>query len=241
MPFHFIPVTAGTITEADVRSFQMAVSEIDGPVFAHCRSGIRSATLLAIGEVLDGRVARNDLAAPAGTWGVDLTLATKWLTREAERRARVKGFFDPRTFRVQYVVSDLATSQCAIVDPALDFNANSGSVATMSADAILRCVAEENLAVQWILDTHPHADHFSAAQYLQEKSGAPTAIGARMVAVQRLWQSLYNQSELKTDGSQWIGDDMCVERFAPSRQTCRRSYAVSRRHPVPRPALAATA
>jgi len=203
MAFHFIPVTAATITEADVRSFQKAVSDSPGPVFAHCRSGIRSASLHAIGEVLDGRLAREDLPALGGKWGVDLSVAAKWLARHTERRPSVKGFFDPRTFSVQYVVSDPATGQCAIIDPVLDFDEKSGSVATMNADAILRYVADEKLTVQWILDTHPHADHFSAAHYLQEKTGAPTAIGAHVADVQRLWQSIYNWPELKTDGSQW--------------------------------------
>ena len=203
MSFHFIPVTASTITEADVRAFQEALSEIPGPVFAHCRSGVRAANLHVIGEVLDGRLAQGDLAELSSKWGIDLSIATKWLARDAERRPRVKGFFDPRTFSIQYVMSDPATSQCAIIDPVLDFDEKSGSVATTSADAILRYVAEKRLSVQWILDTHPHADHLSAAHYLHEKTGAPTAIGAHVVEVQRLWQSIYNWPELKTDGSQW--------------------------------------
>ena len=203
MSFHFIPVTASTITEADVRAFQTAVSDIAGPVFAHCRSGVRAATLHAIGEVLDGRLAQQDLAELSRTWGVDLSIATKWLARDAERWPRVQGFFDPRTFSAQYVVSDPASRQCAIIDPVLDFDEKSGSVATTSADAILRYVAAEKLTVRWILDTHPHADHFSAAHYLHEKTGAPTAIGAHVVEGQRSWQSIYNWPVLRTDGSQW--------------------------------------
>ena len=122
---------------------------------------------------------------------------------DALRQPRVKGFFDPRTFSVQYVVSDPATGQCAIIDPVLDFDEKSGSVATANADALLAYVAQEKLTLEWILDTHPHADHFSAAQYLHEKTGAPTAIGAQVVEVQRLWQAIYNWPDLKTDGSQW--------------------------------------
>jgi uncharacterized protein (TIGR01244 family) len=214
MSFHFIPVTASTITEADVRAFQKAVSDTRGPVFAHCRSGVRAACLHAIGEVLDGRFAPQDLPELSSKWGVDLAIATRWLARDAERRPRVQGFFDPRTFSVQYVVSDPATSQCAIIDPVLDFDEKSGSVAMTSADAILRYVAEEKLTVQWILDTHPHADHFSAAHYLHGKTGAPTATGAHVVEVQRLWQSIYNWPELKTDGSQWDHLFENGERFA---------------------------
>ncbi|MFP3648973.1 MBL fold metallo-hydrolase, partial [Paraburkholderia sp. SIMBA_054] len=79
-------------------------------------------------------------------------------------RPQVKGFYDKRTSSVQYVVSDPATGMCAIVDPVLDFDEKSGSTATTNADAILDYVRDNSLTVEWILDTHPHADHFSAAQ-----------------------------------------------------------------------------
>ena len=118
-------------------------------------------------------------------------------------RPDVKGFFDPRTWSIQYVVSDPATGACAIIDPVLDFDEKSGATGTVNADAILAYVAENDLTVAWILDTHPHADHFSAAHYLQEKVGAPTAIGERVVDVQRLWKGIYNWPSLPTDGSQW--------------------------------------
>lgn len=203
LTFDFIPVTASTITEADVRAFQAALAGTEGPIFAHCRSGIRSANLFAIGEVLDGRVTPDDLTALSTDWGIDLALAQRWLAREATRRPRVHALFDPRTFSVQYVVSDPDTRQCAIIDPVLDYDEKSGAVATVNADLLLAYVEDQNLTVQWIFDTHPHADHFSAAAYLHEKTGAPTAIGAQVVEVQRLWQSLYNLPDLKTDGSQW--------------------------------------
>jgi glyoxylase-like metal-dependent hydrolase (beta-lactamase superfamily II) len=118
-------------------------------------------------------------------------------------RPDVKGFFDPRTWSIQYVVSDPATKACAIIDPVLDFDEKSGATGTVNADAILAYVAENDLTVAWILDTHPHADHFSAAHYLQEKVGAPTAIGEHVVDVQRLWKDIYNWPSLPTDGSQW--------------------------------------
>jgi glyoxylase-like metal-dependent hydrolase (beta-lactamase superfamily II) len=101
------------------------------------------------------------------------------------------------------LVADPATKHCAIVDPVLDFDPKSGATATRSADAILAEVDRRGLSVQWILDTHPHADHFSAAGYLKDATGAPTAIGERVVAVQRLWQKLYNLPGLSVDGRQW--------------------------------------
>jgi glyoxylase-like metal-dependent hydrolase (beta-lactamase superfamily II) len=118
-------------------------------------------------------------------------------------RPDVKGFFDPRTWSIQYVVSDPATRACAIIDPVLDFDEKSGATGTVNADEILAHVAENDLTVVWILDTHPHADHFSAAHYLQEKTGAPTAIGEHVVDVQRLWKGIYNLPTLPADGSQW--------------------------------------
>lgn len=75
----------------------------------------------------------------------------------------VKAFFDARTSSIQYIVSCPATRRCAIIDPVLDFDPKSGSTATINADAILAHVRDHSLTVDWILDTHPHADHFSAA------------------------------------------------------------------------------
>jgi glyoxylase-like metal-dependent hydrolase (beta-lactamase superfamily II) len=115
----------------------------------------------------------------------------------------VKGFFDPRTSSIQYVVSDPATRVCAIIDPVLDFDEKSGATGTVNADTILAYVAANDLTVAWILDTHPHADHFSAAHYLHEKTGAPTAIGEHVVDVQHLWKGIYNLPALPSDGSQW--------------------------------------
>ena len=115
----------------------------------------------------------------------------------------VAAFFDPRTFSVQYVVADPSTRLCAIVDPVLDFDEKSGATATHNADRILDFVRESGFTVQWILDTHPHADHFSAAQYLKRQTGARTAIGSEVVAVQSLWKGLYNWPDFPADGTQW--------------------------------------
>lgn len=115
----------------------------------------------------------------------------------------VKGFFEPRTFSIQYVVADPETKKCAIIDPVLDFDEKSGVTATKSADELLAYVAAQGFEVEWILDTHPHADHFSAAPYLKVKTGAPTAIGEKVVEVQKLWMDIYNWPDFKADGSQW--------------------------------------
>src|SRR5690606_32523093 len=101
------------------------------------------------------------------------------------QQPEVTGFFDPRTWSVQYVVADPQTRKCAIVDPVFDFDEKSGQTASKNADRILAFIREKGYEVEWILDTHPHADHFSAAAYLKEKTGAPTAIGAKVTEVQK--------------------------------------------------------
>lgn len=203
LSYTFIPVTGATITEADIRAFQNALSDADGPVLAHCKSGTRALTLYALGEVLDGRMKREHVESFGKRFGFDLAGAVRWLEREDTRVPKVKGFYDPRTGSIQYVVSDPTTKRCAIIDPLLDFDEKSGATATTHADAILDYVRTEGLKVEWILDTHPHADHFSAADYLKQKTSAPTAIGAHVVDVQRLWKDIYNLTEFATDGSQW--------------------------------------
>ena len=92
----------------------------------------------------------------------------------------------------------------AIVDPVWNFFPEAGAVTTQSADAILDYVDAEGIAVDWVLDTHPHADHFSAAPYISEKLGAPTAIGAKVTGVQNLWKEIYDLADdFPTDGRQW--------------------------------------
>ncbi|NOG74205.1 MBL fold metallo-hydrolase [Roseicella sp. DB1501] len=119
-------------------------------------------------------------------------------------RPEVTAFFEPRSCSLQYVVADPASRACAIIDPVLDFDEKSGATATRSADALLAFIRERGLALDWILDTHPHADHFSAAGYLKDRTGAPTAIGEHIVKVQRLWKELYNLPDsVPADGSQW--------------------------------------
>ena len=115
----------------------------------------------------------------------------------------VEAFFDERTFSVQYVVSDPATKRCAIIDPVLDLDERSGATATRNADRLLAFVRERGLEVEWILDTHPHADHLSAAAYLKAQTGAPTAIGDKVVEVQKLWKDIYDWPDFPADGSQW--------------------------------------
>ncbi|MDI6028158.1 MBL fold metallo-hydrolase [Corticibacterium sp. UT-5YL-CI-8] len=119
------------------------------------------------------------------------------------QKPEVTAFFDQRTCSVQYVVADPETSICVIIDPVHDFDEKSGRTGTENADRLLQFIADKGYTLSWILDTHPHADHFSAAQYLKGRTGAPTAIGEKVVEVQKLWKDFYNWLEFRTDGSQW--------------------------------------
>ena len=119
------------------------------------------------------------------------------------RHPEVRAFFDPATFSLQYVVADPIERVCAIIDPVWDYDERSGNLATRNADAMLQYCAEQGYRVDLVIDTHPHADHFSAARYISDRTGATTATGAAVVHVQALWRDIYNWPELAVDGSQW--------------------------------------
>jgi glyoxylase-like metal-dependent hydrolase (beta-lactamase superfamily II) len=122
----------------------------------------------------------------------------------AALRPEIASFFDPATFTVTYVVRDPATREAAIIDSVLDFDPNSGRTATASADAVIEYVTSHNLKVIWLLETHAHADHFSAAPYLQERLGGTIAIGEHITAVQAVFGKLFNAGpEFAHDGSQF--------------------------------------
>lgn len=116
----------------------------------------------------------------------------------------VKPFWDQPTGSWQYVFHDPETMQGAIIDPVLDFDPRAGATSTANAQKLLDYVRDTGIGVVWILDTHPHADHFSAAQWLKVQTGAHTAIGEKVTGVQKLWQEIYNlPDDFPTDGRQW--------------------------------------
>ncbi len=115
----------------------------------------------------------------------------------------VKAFFDEATFTVCYVVSDPATRHAVIIDSVLDYDAASGRTSTSSADEVIAYVKENDLAIDWILETHVHADHISAAPYLKERLGGQIAIGRDVAAVQSTFKGVFNLHDLVADGSQF--------------------------------------
>ncbi len=119
-------------------------------------------------------------------------------------RTTTEAFFDPETWTVSYVVWDHASRHAAVIDPVLDYDFRSGHTSTASADRVLACLAEKNLVVDWILETHAHADHLSGATYLKTRVGGRIAIGANIRTVQAVFKELYNLARtFRPDGSQF--------------------------------------
>ena len=119
-------------------------------------------------------------------------------------RPIVRAFFDPGTHTVNYLVRDPEGEACAIIDPVLDFEAASGRIAHRSAQAIIDAVRADGLRVEWIIETHVHADHLSAAPWLKAQLGGRIAIGQRIDVVQDTFGRIFNEGpEFRRDGSQF--------------------------------------
>ena len=114
--------------------------------------------------------------------------------------AQIQAFFDDATNTVTYLVSDPVTRQAAVIDPVLDYDHRSGKVSTASADQVLAAAAAQALEVAWILETHAHADHLSAAPYLKARTGARVAIGEHIRDVQTIFRPVFNLDDVSGDG-----------------------------------------
>lgn len=143
-------------------------------------------------------MSERDLPLSAATSQVEATLAGN------SPRPEIEPFFHVSTNTVSYVVHDPETRRAAIIDSVLDYKPNSARTATHSADRIIDYVNRHDLTVEWLLETHAHADHLSAAPYLQEKLGGKLAIGEKIVVVQEVFGKIFNAgTEFERDGSQF--------------------------------------
>ena len=119
-------------------------------------------------------------------------------------KPEVKAFFDEATFTISYVVTDPETKKCAVIDSLLDFDQASGRKNTKSADELIAWVKAEGLTCDWIIDTHVHADHLTAAPYIKSQLGGVTAIGDQISVVQKVFKAIFNEGQkFHTDGSQF--------------------------------------
>ncbi|MFT6733500.1 MAG: glyoxylase-like metal-dependent hydrolase (beta-lactamase superfamily II) [Polaribacter sp.] len=117
---------------------------------------------------------------------------------------KIKSFFDEVTCTVTYIVIDTFSNKCSIVDPVLDYKQNSGKTETKSADILIQFIQSNQLDLEWIIETHAHADHLSSAPYLKDKLGGKTAIGEHITQVQEIFKGVFNlEKEFLVDGSQF--------------------------------------
>jgi len=146
---------------------------------------------------------REPISSPDAAVTVATSIIEQALAAPASR-PQVKAFFDEATFTVSYVVRDPSSSACAIIDSVLDYDAASGRTSQRSADALIDYVRDEGLEVVWQLETHAHADHLSAAPYLQAALGGRLAIGEKIVRVQDTFGKLFNAGpDFARDGRQF--------------------------------------
>ena len=132
-----------------------------------------------------------------------------------QKRMQIEGFFDPATWTVSYLVLDTSTWQCALIDSVLDYDPKSGRTSTLNADKLIARVRELGANVKWILETHVHADHLSAAPYLKRELGGSVGIGRHITTVQTVFGKLFNAgADFARDGSQFdhtFADDETFE------------------------------
>lgn len=122
----------------------------------------------------------------------------------ALQRPEVTAFPDPATNTISYIITDPATKTCAVVDSVLDIDYAAGRLSTASADAIIAFVTQNGLTVEWLIETHVHADHLSAAPYIQAKTGGKIGIGDKITLVQDTFGKVFNEgTEFQRDGSQF--------------------------------------
>jgi glyoxylase-like metal-dependent hydrolase (beta-lactamase superfamily II) len=118
-------------------------------------------------------------------------------------KPEISAFFDEPTNTVSYLVADPVTKRAAVIDPVLDYDHRSGKAATKSADTILAAAKEEGFEIEWVLETHAHADHLSGAPYIKIKTGAKVGIGEHIRDVQKIFRPVFNATDLKGDGSEF--------------------------------------
>jgi glyoxylase-like metal-dependent hydrolase (beta-lactamase superfamily II) len=115
----------------------------------------------------------------------------------------IDAFFDEATFTVTYLVSDPATRRAAVVDPVLDYDHRAGKTSTASADKVLARAAEQRLHIDWVLETHAHADHLTAAPHIRTRTGARVAIGEHIKDVQRIFAKVFNAPDVSGEGREF--------------------------------------
>ena len=149
----------------------------------------------------------------------------------------VKTFFDKDTATFTYVLVDLNSAKCAVIDSVLNFNFYAGSISTGSIEQVANYITDNNLTLEWILETHAHADHITGAYYLREKLGGKIGIGSNIIEVIKFWQPMFDEQDIPLDGSQFdvlfadgqsfvIGDTIVNVKHTPGHTPACISYLI---------------
>ncbi|CAI1954667.1 MULTISPECIES: MBL fold metallo-hydrolase [Serratia] len=199
-----LPFTYESLTWEQVYAFNRCVCS-GKKLLAHCRTGSRSVGVFFLHALNEGLLDDAGFREQCRLYGADAEAALAWYCRQQQHTpvAQVHSFYEPISGSLQYVIADSESRHCAIIDPVLDFNRNTGAVTHEQAQRLLDFIQQKQWQVSWILDTHPHADHFSAAAWLAQQTGAPMAIGENIIEVQGFWKSVYHLPTLATPDSIW--------------------------------------
>ena len=204
MEYIYLPFTFDSLTWEEVYAFHYALRK-NKKTLAHCRSGSRSASLFLLYELHTGAMDEATFRIQCARLSADADKALVWFKKMVSQSTipEVHTFYEPESGSLQYVIADPIAKRCAIIDPVLDFNRISGSVSHHQALKILSLIEQNHWKVSWVLDTHPHADHFSAAGWLAQKTGGITGIGEKVAEVQTFWKDLYHLPDITPAVSIW--------------------------------------
>ncbi|WP_369983810.1 MBL fold metallo-hydrolase [Thalassolituus sp.] len=154
---------------------------------------------------------------------------------------RIKSYFHQDTSTFTHLLWDVESSECAVIDPVMDFDSKAGRTTTVFIDEVLADVQEQGLFIKYVMETHAHADHLTSAAYIREKTGAKLVIGARITGIQKVFSGIFNEgSALRVDGSQFdillddgealfLGDTRIQSMATPGHTPACASYVVEQR------------
>ncbi|TXE66648.1 bifunctional sulfur transferase/dioxygenase Blh [Serratia nematodiphila] len=204
MDYIYMPFTYDSLSWEQVYTFNRQAKS-GKKVVAHCRSGSRSVGIFFLHDLNEGLIDEKTFREYCRQYNADAEPALAWYARQQQCSpvAQVQAFYEPISGSLQYVIADPENQRCAIIDPVLDFNRQTGAVSYHQAQNLLDFIQSRQWQVAWILDTHPHADHFSAAAWLAEQTGAPMGIGEKIEDVQTLWKALYHLPDLSAPKLIW--------------------------------------
>lgn len=204
MQYVYLPFTFDVLTWDDVYTFRHILRQ-HKKIVAYWQRGSHAASLFLLYELHTGTLDEPTFCRKCDEYGADGGKALAWFSKMSAHKGvpEVHTFYEPESGSLQYIIADPAVKRCAIIDPVLDFDRKSGSISYQQAQKILELIKKKQWQASWILDTHLHADHFSAAAWLARETGAMTGIGEKVSAIQTMWKNIYNLPDLPPAKTIW--------------------------------------